>query len=457
VSSQAIVEYYRCPEELLNFHVADSLKESCGYFRFGPDLVCYGQTSGYPYPIVNGSLFDASEPVRRHEHISFLPFHLTQVVDNLRYERYVDQAGQPRDLKSKWIKKVYYLLRPLLPISLRKHLQQFSLRGWETIPFPAWPVDRSVDRLFEKLLRITLQAWRIDRLPFIWFWPEGHTACAIVTHDVEALSGRDFTGRLMDIDDAYGIKASFQVIPEQRYTISQEYLDALRERDFEIGIHGLTHDGRLFWNLEEFLRRAKKINQYAKEFGAQGFRSPVMYRNVDWMKHLRFSYDMSVPNVAHLDPQRGGCCTIMPYFLPDGMLELPLTTIQDYSLFYILEEYSIALWQKQISIILGGHGLMSFNIHPDYVMQNRAQDVYKALLEYLSQLRADYGVWVALPREVNRWWRERSEMRLVSEGGGWRIEGPGSSRARLAYAQLDGDQLVYEIDSSWNGLRNESH
>ena len=54
---------------------------------------------------------------------------------------------------------------------------------------------------------------------------------------------------------------------------------------------------------------------------------------------------MSVPNVAHLEPQRGGCCTVMPYFVGD-VLELPLTTIQDYSLFHILGDYSTTLWKN---------------------------------------------------------------------------------------------------------------
>jgi hypothetical protein len=319
------------------------------------------------------------------------------------------------------------------------------LQDWETIPFPAWPVDRSVDRLFEKLLGLIMQSLHVDHFPFIWFWPEDHTACAIVTHDVEAPLGRDFTGHLMDIDDAYEMKASFQIVPEKRYPVSQAYLNTIRERGFEINIQGLTHDGRLFWNLEEFLRRATKINQYAQSWGAQGFRAPVLYRNVDWMQHLNFSYDMSVPNVAHLDPQRGGCCTVMPYFLPDGMLELPVTTTQDYSLFHVLGEYSIDLWRKQASIILGGHGLMNFIIHPDYIIEPRAQSVYKALLDYLNQLRSDHKVWLPLPGEVDRWWRERSNMQLVPDKTGWSVEGPGSSRARVAYARIEGDQIVYEM------------
>ena len=88
---------------------------------------------------------------------------------------------------------------------------------------------------------------------------------------------------------------------------------------------------------------------------------------------------------------------------------------------------------------------MNFIVHPDYIIDTRAQGVYKALLEYLNHLRSDYKVWFPLPREVARWWRERSEMKLIADSTGWRIEGPGSDRARLAYAHLEGDQVVYEI------------
>jgi len=45
-----------------------------------------------------------------------------------------------------------------------------------------------------------------------------------------------------------------------------------------------------------------------------------MYQNADWFQELNFSYDMSVPNVARLEAQRGGCCTVLPYALPGGIL-----------------------------------------------------------------------------------------------------------------------------------------
>jgi hypothetical protein len=151
---------------------------------------------------------------------------------------------------------------------------------------------------------------------------------------------------------------------------------------------------------------------------------------------------MSVPNMAHLDPQQGGCCTIFPYFI-GKILELPLTTTQDYSLFHILNDYSINLWKEQIALILEKNGLISFIVHPDYNINQKARNVYSQLLRYISAMRSEGQTWIALPGEIAAWWRLRSEMKLVSVAGAWRIEGQGSERARLAYAVLNQGKLSY--------------
>jgi hypothetical protein len=153
---------------------------------------------------------------------------------------------------------------------------------------------------------------------------------------------------------------------------------------------------------------------------------------------------MSVPNAAHLDPQRGGCCTVMPYFV-GRILELPVTTTQDYSLFFILNEYSIDHWKRQIAQIREKHGLASFIIHPDYILEPRTRDTYKSLLAYLADLRSKAETWIALPREVNQWWRSRSQMKLARQGSKWTIEGPGKEKARVAYATLERGRLAYEF------------
>jgi hypothetical protein len=303
-----------------------------------------------------------------------------------------------------------------------------------------------VDVLLERLLVVAMQALDTDRLPFIWFWPRGYKACAIVTHDVETLTGRKFSERLMDIDDAFGIKASFQIVPEKRYRVPAGYLETIRERGFEVNVHGLDHNGNLFRGREPFLARAERINRYAELFKARGFRSPSLYRNIDWLQDLNFFYDMSVPNVGRLDPQRGGCCTVMPYFLPGGMTELPLTTTQDYSLFHILKDYSTRLWKQEMKMVLEGHGLISLLVHPDYIVSSRAQDVYRDLLDEVQRLQSDERVWLTLPANLDRWWRQRSAMTLVRSGEDWTIQGAGSDQAVLAYACLNGDRLVYQFD-----------
>jgi len=69
------------------------------------------------------------------------------------------------------VRQAYYFLRPALPVPIRRHLQRVSLKGWDTTPFPQWPVDRTVDRMFETGMAISLRAHQCI-IPFVWFWPK---------------------------------------------------------------------------------------------------------------------------------------------------------------------------------------------------------------------------------------------------------------------------------------------
>lgn len=434
--------YYRCPEQNSRFALTETPPETSGYFLFGKDATCYGssceqQSSTFPAE----ALHDALGDVVIEGGTIYLPFNPSQVVDNLCREAYV---GDWRQGSSSALARIYYFLRPALPVGLRRHLQRFHLRGWEKLLFPRWPVDCSVDNLLEQLMLLSVRAAEIERMPFIWFWPEGSSSCAIMTHDVETEVGRNFCPTLMDIDDSFEIKASFQIIPEERYDVTPEFLRSISQRGFELVVHDLNHDGQLFSDRKQFLERAVRINSYGREYGADGFRAGVLYRKQLWYDALEFSYDMSVPNVAHLDPQRGGCCTVMPYFLGD-VLEIPVTTVQDYTLFNILRDYSTSLWEQQMDIIMGKHGCMNFIVHPDYVKKPRELGVYKELLKRLTRVRKERAVWVTTPGEVSRWWRQRAEMRLVENGHGWHIEGPGKERARIAYASEENGRLVLTV------------
>jgi hypothetical protein len=444
-ADQLLADYYRCAVAPLRYPIVEQSKRSPGYFQLGKDIVCYGH-------LVNGAvasgptedLTDALEKVIFDGQTCELPFDAFEIIENLLRERYTAHFREEGRVLNELLRKMYYAIRPLMGVATRVHLQRAHLRRWREIKFPAWPVDTTVDRIHKKLLALSLKAQGLKKVPFIWFWPDGYASAAILTHDVEAPSGKDFCSKLMDLDEASGFRSSFQVVPETRYPVSKTFLDSITRRGFEVNVHDLKHDGRLYAEHQEFLRRAARINQYVRDFNAEGFRSGILYRNADWYEAFEFSYDMSIPNVGHLDPQRGGCCTVMPYFI-GKIVELPVTCTQDYTLFQILGDYSIELWKQQIQLVQSNHGLISFIVHPDYVIEQRAQDTYKELLSHLGRLREEGSIWAALPREVANWWRQRSQMCLTREYGEWRIEGPGSERARVGYASLEGDIITYSV------------
>jgi len=442
----AWTDYYRCPEEFANFGISQELGKTPGFFQFGQRITCFGRCAGPVAQSPGGNLSDVLPMAQVCGAEITLPFDPDEIVENLRREKYVAE-GKGHSPGNKLVRKAYYALRPLLSVGIRKHFQRFHLRRWKDIVFPSWPVDKTIENLCGDLMALRVRANQNQRVPFIWFWPDGHKGCAIMTHDVEHEPGRAFCGAVMDLDDRYGIRSSFQLVPERRYALSDAFLENMRARGFELNVHDLNHDGQLFENREQFLKRAAEINAHARRMGAEGFRSGAMYRNADWSDALHFTYDMSVPNAAHLEPQKGGCCTIMPYFA-GGMVELPLTMTQDYSLFHMLGQYSTDLWKEELQSVLSSYGLAGFIVHPDYVIEKRARRVYENLLGYLAELCSQKNLWQPLPRDVAHWWRDRSQMEVVRSGNSWKVVGPGSERARLAFAQIEEGQLAYHVEDS---------
>lgn len=438
--ARAMREQYLFPPGFLDFHLSADLSGEPHFFRFG-SATCYGRTVDISHQQSDGSQYDLLPTVESEHPRPSLPFDPTEVIQNLRLERYTNgQFGQYETI----LKSLYYRLRPFTNRALRKCVQRLRARSGHKQQFPNWPVDTTVEDLCETLLVRWLQANRNERIPFIWFWPRGARACVLMTHDVETAAGRDFCEQLLDINDCYGIRASFQIVPEERYRVTGAFLDQLRDRGSEVCVQDLNHDGRLFDQRDEFVRRVSLINRYGRDYRAKGFRSAVLYRRPEWYGDLGFSYDMSIPNISHLDPQRGGCCTVMPYFIGE-VLELPLTTVQDYTLFHVLKEYSIGLWKTQVERIFSKNGLISFIVHPDYINEPKAMAAYRDLLSMLAELRERKNLWFALPGDIDLWWRARSRMSIVRHGETWKIIGDEADRAVLAFAELRDGKLFYDL------------
>jgi len=257
LTNRSLTDYFRCDEALARFKLAEGISGPHGYFRFGEDTICYGQLStGRVARSLQQPLPEAAASIETNGAALIFPFDPSQVVENLRREHYVPTLvhGRERVLSHEWARHVYYFVRDVLPTPVRRSLQRAYFSDWKTRPFPAWPVDFTVDTIHEKTLLLSMRAAGLERAPFIWFWPEGAPSCLILTHDVETAVGRDSSSDLMDLDDAYGFKASFQVVPEKRYEVSSSYVQEISSRGFEFNVHDLNHDGRLYLQREEFQR-----------------------------------------------------------------------------------------------------------------------------------------------------------------------------------------------------------
>src|SRR5260221_9765655 len=122
-------------------------------------------------------------------------------------------------------------------------------------------------------------------------WPDGKKFALVLTHDVEGPRGLAKCRRLMQLERELGFRSSFNFVPEGDYAVSKELRQELAKNGFEVGVHDLNHDGKLYRSHAEFTRKAERINQYLKEWGAGGFRSAFMHHNLDWIGQLKVKYD----------------------------------------------------------------------------------------------------------------------------------------------------------------------
>jgi hypothetical protein len=147
-------------------------------------------------------------------------------------------------------------------------------------------------------------------------------------------------------------------------------------------------------------------------------------------------YDSSFPDTDPFEPQPGGCCSILPFFLRD-LVELPITLLQDHTLFEILEQRTADVWISKVDWLVEHHGLVNVLVHPDYVDAHRL-DVYGQLL---AHLKGQAGGWHALPREVASWWRLRATLERDFAG---RIPSALPDSVTVAHALLVGDRIEIE-------------
>ena len=293
------------------------------------------------------------------------------------------------------LRHLYYFLKPVMPRRLQIELRRRYAARLHREHAAVWPIDVRAAKARD--------GWR--------GWPDGKRFALVLTHDVDTARGHERCLELMEVEKSLGFRSCFNLVPK-RYDVSSDLRKILVDNGFEVGVHGLYHDGRYFESKEEFDRRAVHINRYLREWCAVGFRAPSMLHNLEWIGELDIEYDASTFDTDPFEPQPDGVCTIYPFRVgvPDrgnGYIELPYTLPQDFLLFVLLGHKDTRVWKKKLDWIAGQGGMALMLTHPDYMLFNGCKpgietypvDYYRAFLEYVkSTYEGQY--WHALPRDV---------------------------------------------------------
>jgi hypothetical protein len=298
------------------------------------------------------------------------------------------------------INAIFYTLKPFIPrflqISARRAIASRKLQKCEKV----WPIDA-----------------RAAKAPDGWKgWPEKKKFALVLIHDVDTAKGQDQCVRLMEIEKQLGFRSSFNFVPE-RYLVKKNIHEILAANDFEVGVHGLKHDGKLFVSRKLFDLQAPRINRYLEEWGVRGFSSPSMLRNLDWMLDLNIGFSTSSFDTDPFEPQPEGMGTIFPFWVGapsngKGFIELPYTLVQDFTLFVIMREKTIDVWKRKIDWIAAHGGMALVNTHPDYMnfsdkkctSEEYPVERYKKFLHYVSTAYQGQ-FWHSVPSEIAKFWK----------------------------------------------------
>ena len=293
--------------------------------------------------------------------------------------------------------RVYYAIKPLLPRRLQLTLRKARIRRMLPSYVNVWPIYHEAGK--------TPEGWA--------GWPEQKKFALLLTHDVESSKGRDRCERVMEIEERFGFRSAFYFVPKN-YAVPPELRSCLVKKGFEVGVHGLEHDGKLYNTKTEFQKKSIEINKYLREWNSQGFSSPCMHHNLEWTGDLNIQYDISTYDTDPFEPQGGCIGTIFPFCVQGASnghyyVEIPYTLPQDFTLFSLMRQTNIDIWVAKLDWIFKHGGMAHLKTHPDYFDFNNRNthkeeypvELYIKFLEYIKNKYAGQ-YWHVLPKDMVR-------------------------------------------------------
>lgn len=293
--------------------------------------------------------------------------------------------------------RIYYnAIRPVMPVPLRQMLQRrfFSGKSYNA-NFIREDFVLEVEKRQNGMMPGADHGMPPENLY------KNQSECAVVlSHDVEDAEGFAYIPKVLALEEKYGFKSSWNIVP-YKYPIDRGIINEINGCGHEIGIHGYNHDGKLYTSGKIFRERVPYINRALEEYGAVGFRSPLVHRNLLWLQLLNIEYDASCFDYDPFQPMPGGTGSIWP-FIAGKFTELPYTLPQDHTLFYVLNQKDITIWKNKVDWIVQHKGVILTLTHPDYLIPTGHFEMYEELLQYLKSIT---GAWYCLPKELARHWK----------------------------------------------------
>ena len=183
----------------------------------------------------------------------FLPFDPNEAILSFWSEAY-DAPGLLGHRRLRALSKAaYYHTRPLLPRGLQVSLRRSLRRVQERLPFPRWPIETSLHDFYAYLFDVFAEVAG-SRVPTLAPWPRNYSWALVLTHDVETSTGYQNVHLLRHIELEADCRSSWNFVP-RRYEVEDSFVDELLEDGFEVGVHGLYHDGRDFASLSTLSER----------------------------------------------------------------------------------------------------------------------------------------------------------------------------------------------------------
>jgi peptidoglycan/xylan/chitin deacetylase (PgdA/CDA1 family) len=350
-------------------------------------------------------------------------------------ERYLFEQYLPEQKRRPAGLDFYYAVKRVIPRAIRHRLNRLVVSLRSPMPFPAWPYEATLLSLRCSWLDRALNKLRCEDGWYVGFWPYGNDCCIVLTHDVESRAGLSQIPKMAEVERKYGFRSAWN-IPLGQFPVDWAELEILRREGFELGAHGLAHDGRLFRSDEDFRILGPEVERLARAHGLRGFRSPSTLRRIDLLCEMDFDFDSSFSDTDPYEPQPGGSCSTFPFFMGQ-MVELPYTLPQDHTLLNLVGRHLSRTWIEKAEWLSSIGAMILVLTHPDYSAQPPAIDEYEELLKYLSQIER---AWRALPSEVAAWWRTRSAIRLESNGQAARFVDGSTTAASVK--PLSADPLI---------------